>query len=276
VADSRRLALITQSLTKSDSNDCEMVARLARSDCKLLNPIEHKSEETQAGRELLAARSLFVGTRTKLVNHLRQVAKLFGERIPSCSVECIHKKAVGHIPEPVEGALKSVISVIEVLNKEIKSFDDQIKKLAETKYPHTVLLRGIGGIGPLIALAYVLTIENPHRFKQSRQVGPYLGLVPRRAQSGASDPQLRITKAGDREMRRLLVLAANYIMGQGPDCDLRRFGEKLAARGGKNARKRAKVAVARKLAVLMHRLWITGEVYDPLYLAKRNGEEVAA
>jgi transposase len=115
------------------------------------------------------------------------------------------------------------------------------------------------------ALAYVLTLETPLRFKRSRDVGPYLGLVPQQEDSGASQPQLGISKAGDKMLSKLLVGSAHYILGPfGPDTDLRRFGMKLCERGGKNAKKRASVAVARKLAVLLHRLWASGEVYEPL------------
>ena len=123
----------------------------------------------------------------------------------------------------------------------------------------------MGGVGVLTALAYVLTLEEPTRFQNSRAVGAYLGLRPRRHDSGARKPQLRITKAGDSHVRRLLVGAAQYNLGpHGPDSSLRRWGLALSERGGKNAKKRAVVAVARKLAVLLHRLWVTGEVYEPL------------
>jgi len=110
-----------------------------------------------------------------------------------------------------------------------------------------------------------VTLENPERFVKSRDVGPYLGLVPKQEDSGESQPQLGISKAGDTMVRRLLVGSAQYILGPfGPDTDLRRYGLRLCERGGKNAKKRAAVAVARKLAVLLHRLWVTGEVYEPL------------
>lgn len=137
--------------------------------------------------------------------------------------------------------------------------------MAREKYQHTELLRQVTGVGPVTSLAYVLTLETPLRFARSRDVGPYLGLVPDQDESGECQPQLGISKAGDRMLRKLLVGSAHYILGPfGPDCDLRRFGMKLCARGGKNAKKRATVAVARKLAVLLHRLWISGDVYEPL------------
>jgi transposase len=151
------------------------------------------------------------------------------------------------------------------LNDEIKVFDQRIEKLASEKYMHTKLLRQVPGVGPVTALAYVLTLETPLRFAKSRDVGPYLGLVPKQEDSGDSQPQLGISKAGDRMVRKLLVGSAQFILGPfGPDTDLRRFGMKLCERGGKNAKKRAAVAVARKLAVLLHRLWASGEVYEPL------------
>ncbi len=123
----------------------------------------------------------------------------------------------------------------------------------------------------------MLTLEDPARFPTSRDVGAYVGLVPKRSASGQRDPQLGITRAGDRMLRRLLVQAAHYTLGPfGPDTDLRRFGEKLAARGGKNAKKRAIVAVARKLAVLLHSLWSTGEVYEPLRHHPQEAQEQEA
>jgi transposase len=101
-------------------------------------------------------------------------------------------------------------------------------------------------------------------------------LVPAKDRSGDSDPQKRISKEGDEMLRKLLVGSAHYVLGPfGSDSDLRRHGEKIASRGGKNAKKRAVVAVARKLSVLLHRLWVTAEVYDPLYNASRPRGQAA-
>jgi transposase len=147
----------------------------------------------------------------------------------------------------------------------IRNYDRTIEELANEKYGHTKLLRQVKGVGAITALGYVLTLENPERFPKSRDVGPYFGLVPKQEDSGASQPQLGISKTGDRMLRKLLVGSAQYILGPfGPDTDLRRYGLRLCQRGGKNAKKRAAVAVARKLAVLLHRLWVSGEVYEPL------------
>jgi transposase len=156
----------------------------------------------------------------------------------------------------------------------------RIERLATKQYPQTELLRQVQGVGTLTALAYVLTLEDPQRFSKSRTVGAYLGLIPGTDQSGEQDPQKRISGEGDEMLRRLLVGSAHYILGPfAQDSDLRRHGQKIAQRGGsKNAKKRAVVAVARKLSVLLHHLWISVEVYEPLHNARwsgAQGEEVA-
>jgi hypothetical protein len=157
------------------------------------------------------------------------------------------------------------------VNDCIARYDQNIEELGQKKYGHTTLLRQVKGVGPITSLAYVLTLEDPQRFSSSREVGPYLGLVPKQEDSGDSQPQLGISKTGDRMLRRLLVGSSQYMLGVfGPDTDLRRYGLRLCERGGKNAKKRAVVAVARKLAVLLHHLWVTGDVYQPLHHGSRN------
>lgn len=146
-----------------------------------------------------------------------------------------------------------------------------------SKYPETKLLRRFSGVGPITVLAYVLILEDPRRFPKSRDVGPAIGLVPKRDQSGDRDPQLRITKTGISFLRRLLVSSSQYMLGPfGPDCDLRRWGLKLADRGGKNTQKRAVIAIARKLAVLLHHLCKSGEIYDPFYVAGKYDHSTKA
>jgi len=154
---------------------------------------------------------------------------------------------------------------VESLNERIKEYDRRIEEMAKQTFPEVALLQQVKGVGELIALTYVLTIEDPHRFRKSRDVGCFLGLRPGRRNSGQSEPQMHISKEGDRYLRTLMVQGAHYILGPfGEDGDLRRWGRKLAERGGKNAKKRAVIAVARKLAVLLHRMWVSGEVYKPL------------
>jgi transposase len=264
-ANPRYVRLIYGSRNKNDQLDAERLARLARVDTKLLHPIQHRGGTAQADRALLRSRNALVECRTKLVNHARGMVKSIGGRLPSCSTSYFHKRVRQDVPDELKPALTPVLDTIATLTRKIQRLETQIERLATKRYPETGLLRQVSGVGPLTALSYVLTVEDPERFKSSRAVGPYLGLRPRQSQSGDQDPELRITKAGDTDLRRLLVGSAHYILGPfGPDTDLRRWGLALAARGKKNAKKRAVVAVARKLAVLLHRLWVTAEVYEPL------------
>ena len=165
---------------------------------------------------------------------------------------------------------------IASLTERIKDYDRRLETICQERYPETELLRQVEGIGPLTALTFVLTLEDPYRFEKSRSVGAYLGLVPARDQSGDRDPQRRISKEGDELLRKLLVSCAHYILGPfGSDSDLRRHGEKIASRGAKNAKKRAVVAVARKLAVVLHSLWVSGEIYEPLRNTHRSRDQAA-
>lgn len=265
VANARKLRMIYESRRKQDTVDAEMLARVARMDRKLLASIEHRPEAMAQHLSIVRSRDVLVRARTQLINHVRGAVKSTGERVRKCASESFTKHALDQVPDGVRQALSPVLVTIELLTQQIRDLDHTVQELGEKSYPETKLLRQVSGVGPLIALVFVLTLQDPHRFAKSRAVGPYLGLVPARSQSGRSDPQLRITKEGDVFLRRLLVQGAQYILGAfGPDCDLRRFGMALAARGGKNAKKRAIVAVARKLAVLLHRLWRSGEVYEPL------------
>jgi transposase len=265
VANSRRVKLISQSDSKNDRNDAETLARLGRLDPALLRPIRHRSAETLADREMLRARSALVAARTQLVNHTRSVVKVAGARLPSSSTRGFPRRVVSSIPERLRPSLEPLLTVITALTETVKRFDRELEAMAKTRYPETEILRQVTGVGALTSLTYVLALEDPYRFARSRAVGSYLGLRPRQYQSGDMDRQMRITKAGDREVRRVLVQSAHYILGPfGPDTDLRRFGLRLAERGGKAAKKRAVIAVARKLAVLLHRLWVTREVYEPL------------
>ena len=250
---------------KNDRIDAGKLARLGRVDPRSLYPIRHRSGQVRADLLVLRARDALVASRTELINTVRALVKTMGGRLSSCSSVAFWKKAEMEIPTELRETLQPLLRLIATLNEEIKSYDQKIEQLASEKYRHTQLLRQVTGVGPITALAYVLTLETPLRFARSRDVGPYLGLVPKQEDSGDSQPQLGISKAGDQMLRKLLVGSAHYILGPfGPDTDLRRFGMRLCERGGKNAKKRAVVAVARKLAVLLHRLWASGEVYVPL------------
>jgi transposase len=275
VANARKLRAIYSNPRKSDRADAETLARLARMDPHLLSPIHHRSPQAQADLAVLRSRDALVRSRTLLINHVRGRVKSSGARLPSCSADSFSKKVSASIPQALHSAILPLLYTITSLTQQIRAYDHQIETLCQTQYPETRSLRQVPGVGALTALAFVLTLEDPARFAKSREVGPALGLVPRRDQSGERDPQLPITKTGNAFLRRLLVGSAHYVLGPfGPDCDLRRWGLQLAERGGKNAKKRAVVAVARKLAILLHRLWKTGEIYDPFYSPLRGLEEM--
>jgi transposase len=278
VANPRKIRLIYASKHKTDKLDAENLARLARLDPRLLYPLNHRGEDSQAHLAIIRSREALVSARTQLVNHVRGAVKSFGARLPKCPALSFHKKAAEHIPQALWPALGPLLETISSLTEHIRDYNSQLQIISqEEHYPETELLQQVEGVGALTALTtFVLTLEDPSRFAKSRSVGAYLGLVPGTEQSGDRDPQQRISKEGDQMLRRLLVSSAQYILGPfGSDSDLRRHGEKIASScGGKNAKKRAVVAVARKLSVLLHRLWASAEVYQPL--RNTHGSEGAA
>lgn len=270
VANPWRVKLIHQDNNKNDKRDAEFLARLGRADPQLLAPIKHRGERAARHRVMLKSRGSLVEARTKMINHARGVVKSFGERLPAASAESFVKKVIEHIPQALCEALTPILDTITDLTLRIYDYERRLERLATEEYPETERLRQIAGVGLLTSLAFVLTIDDPGRFEKSRGVGPYIGLVPKQSSSGKSNPQLSITRAGDGYLRKLLVQAAHYVLGPfGPDCDLRRYGERIFERGGANTKKRAVIAVARKLAILMHRLWTDGADYDPFYNLKR-------
>jgi transposase len=275
VGNPRKLRMIWNSDEKTDDRDAEMLARIARFDPHLLYPIHHRGSKAQTDLAVIKARDMLVKARSILISHARGTVKSAGQRISACSAEAFHCRLLEEMPAELVPALEPIMKSIEDLTCRIRHYDKSIARLSATAYPETNGLRAISGVGPVTSLAFILTIEESSRFDKSRAVGPFLGLTPRRDQSGQTDKQLPITKAGDSYLRRLLVGSAQYILGPfGPDCDLKQFGLKLAARGGRNAKRRAVVAVARKLAVLMHALWKSGGTYDAHY--KKNLKKDAA
>ena len=265
VAHARNVRLIGESTRKDDRLDARTLARLARIDPQLLSPVRHRSAEAQAQLTVIRARAALVGARTALVNAARGLAKSYGERLRKCGTQQVRPSLVTGWSAELRVALEPLLAEVESLNQRIADYDRRIEQIAKQAHPEVALLQQVKGVGTLIALTYVLTLEDPRRFHRSRDVGCYLGLRPGRRNSGQSQPQLQISKEGDRYLRTLLVQGAHYILGPfGQDSDLRRWGLQLAQRGGKNAKKRAIVAVARKLAVLLHKLWVSGEVYEPL------------
>ena len=264
VANPRQVALIARSQRKTDRLDAEWLARLGRFDPQLLAPIRHRSEQSQHDLAVVRARDALVRTRTLLINHVRGAIKACGVALPSCTAGAFHSKMAEHIPGGLRPALLPLVEAVGELTARIAAAGREVEALCEA-HPETAALRQVTGVGPITALTFVLTVEDPSRFPKNREVGAYLGLVPRQRESGERAPQLGIGKSGDAGLRRLLVQAAHYILGPfGPDTDLRRWGERYAGTGAGNAKKRAVIAVARRLAVLLLALWKTGEVYEPL------------
>lgn len=273
VANSRKLRLVYENRRKNDRVDAEYLARLVRLDRKLLSPVEHRDERAQRHVAVVRAREVAVATRTRLINHVRGSIKSMGMRVPKCSAEAFVKRAAGAVPPELKPALEPLLELIRLTNEQIAKYDRSVERLIEDEYRDVKVLTQITGVGPLTAVTFAATIGNRKRFAHSRTVGAWMGLTPGQRASGKQDPQQRITREGDDYLRSLLVNCAHYVLGPfGPDSDLRRHGLAIAERGGANAKKRAVVAVARKLAVLMHRLWCTQGVYEPL----RNAPAVAA
>lgn len=264
VANPRDVRAIYSSKKKTDRFDAVKLAQLGRVDVRLLHPIEHRTEEQQADLAVIRSRDALVKSRTLLVNHVRGSAKAFGVHLQRCNARTLARKGAEILPASLLVALGPVLESIESIDDRIREFDRTIEALARERYPETELLTQVYGVGPLTALSFVLVLGRSERFRRARSVGSYLGLVPRLDSSGDQNPELGITKQGNKFLRRLLVNSAQTVLRKNsPDSDLKRFGNAISARGGKRAKKRAAVAVARKLAVLLFRLWRNGEVWQP-------------
>lgn len=265
VANARQVGLIAHGQKKTDRVDAETLARAARFDPALLKPIRHRGAQAQADLAMLRARKALLESRTRLITSARGMVKASGGRLPKCSADAFARKAKDYLPQMLKPALEPMLAAICQLTEQVQAMTRDLKKLAAERYPETQLLSQVHGVGLICSLTYVLTLEEPARFKHSRMVGAYLGLVARQHESGEQKPQLHITKSGDTYLRSVLVQSAQHILGPfGPDSDLRRWGLGLAGSGSKTRKKKAIIAVARKLSVLLHRLWRTGEVYEPL------------
>jgi len=262
VANARKLRAISENESKSDEVDAEMLADLAYYRPRLLHPLRHRSARRQQDLNLLRSRDMLVRSRTMLVNGARGLVKSSGGRLPACSSESFAEKAKPSLSAEMKKAITPLLRQIASLTEAIAKMDVQIEKLQE-RYAEIALLRTVPGVGPIVAAAYVLTLDNSDAIRKSRSVGAYLGLRPGREQSGSSDPEKGISKTGNGYMRRLLVQSAHYTLSRhGPESALREWGLRLAASGGKRGKKRAVVAVARKLGVILHAMWRSGKKYQ--------------
>lgn len=271
VGQPRKLRAIWDADDKSDERDARMLANLYGFKPSMIPSVQHRGEEVQVDLAMVKARKTLKSARQKLINHARCTVKSFGERLSGCGANSFARKTWEEVPEALRSSLKGVFESIQTLSEQIKEMEREIQQLCTDRYSETEWLMQVPGVGPITALSFVLTLEDPNRFRKSRDVGPYLGLTPRRDQSGETDKQLRITKSGDKDLRCLLVNCATYILREtSPDCDLKRFGLRICERGGKRAKKTAKVAVARKLAVKLHRLWKDQARYEPFFLQGKS------
>jgi len=260
ICNPRKLSSVTQNIKKSDEEDCQMLAKLLLTGKHLLSPVHHAKEDAMRDFLLIKSRRSLVKCRTILINNSRGVVKAFGERIsPNLSPDAFHKYAGASLKKETYEKIKDLIVVVGKTTDQILKYEKNINTLIKKKYPAAQLLQTINGVGPLTSLTYVLTIDDPARFEKSRDVGAFLGLVPRRDQSGDKDKQLPITKAGSKLLRSLLLNCANFILSEkGEDNQIKRFGLKIRGDGTSKSRSnKAKVAVARKLSVIMHQLWIS-------------------
>ena len=268
VANPHKVKLITQSVRKNDRIDARQLARLARVDPQLLSPIRHRGESAQADLAVIRARAELMESRTGLINCARGLAKPMGERLKKCDADQVNESLAEGLSPALQNVLGPLLKSVEGISEQLAVYDQKIEEIAK-RYPEVELLTPVYGVGTLIALTYILTLEDAQRFAHSRDVGPFLGLQPKQRESGQSQPQLGISKTGDGLMRSLLVQGAHCILRRGaPESDLRDWGRSKLGSGGKNAKRRTVVAVARKLAVLLHTLWANGQVYDPLYNRK--------
>ena len=264
IGNPRKIKYITKSVTKSDHNDAFKLADLGQVRPRLLSPVHLRSDKAHSGRMHQRVRAQLVACRTSLINCARGCARSLGHALPKCSPPAFVKRAKANLPKHALVELNPLLDQLSELAIQIKACDQRTESLGEEVFPETKIFQQIAGVGPVLALSFACMIDDPTIFKDSRAVGAFAGLAPKSKQSGKSSPELRISKQGDGETRRLLVSAATYILGPfGPDCDLKRYGQRIASGGSQAARAKARIAVARKLSVLLHRLWMTGEEYQP-------------
>jgi transposase len=264
VANPRKVKLIPANAQKSDRVDAITLARLGRIDPELLAPIHHRPQEAQAALAVIRARNALVRSRTLLINHCRGASKAFGYTLPSCDARYFHRRTPSRMPLALQPALFPLAEELASISARIANLDRVIERLIDERFPDARRLQQVPGVGPLTALTFLLTLADPSRFRRSRAVGSFLGLTPRSRQSGDRNPRLPISKEGDIYLRSLLVEAAHFTLSsRAPDSDLRRWAlAQLAASPA--TYNRTTVALARRLALLLHHLWVTGEAYRPL------------
>ena len=245
--------VLSARVNKSDPHDAEGLAQMARTGW--FKQVRIKDEATHMDRARLKIREQLIGARQAIANQLRGLLKLFGLRLGQVTTPARRAERLRLLfaqkPE-LQPILTPLIESLEALEVQIARTTKQLAAQAAAD-PVTARLMTAPGVGPITALIFKASIEDPERFARGEDAGAFAGLAPRRNQSGERDYKGRISKAGDPMLRRALYEAANVLLGRVKrSCALRDWGLKLAETKGT---KRARVAVARKLAVLLHRLW---------------------
>ena len=250
-----KIPSITKSNTKNDRNDARELARLAIADPAMLHPVFLRDEVYQQMLRFHHARNVLISQRTQTINQIRGFAKSMGYRIECSSTGRFHEQRKAGWPNELEECTWPLMGVLKAINLKIKAYDKLIARLAERPEfkPMIERVRVVYGVGTIGSTVFVAAIGGrPDRFDRVRDIGPYFGMIPKQDQSGDDDKQLHITHAGPEIVRTALVECAGVVMMEkSKDTDLKLKGLRIAMRGGKIARKKAKVAVARGLAVAM-------------------------
>lgn len=247
----RRVRLIAESRNKNDRVDAEVLARLSLSDLELIKPIQQRSRQTLDQRSIVHARAALVETQKRLRTMLRGMVKPFGVRLATGKKRALAELATAKLPEHAAQSIDAILKTLSVLAEQIQKLTERVEQLADS-HPAAARLQTIPGVGPLVSLSYIHAIEDPARFSRT-DIGPYLGLTPsNRSSAGKKLAPKEKGRPGDPYVRSLLVQSAWTLMNSRSQSDLARWGRRLSERiGGK----KAAIALARKIATLMHHLW---------------------
>lgn len=273
-----KIPSITKSNTKNDRNDARELARLAIADPAMLHPVFLRDEVYQQMLRFHHSRNMLISQRTQTINQIRGFAKSMGHRIECSSTEKFHELSKADWPRELEECAWPLMGVLKTVNLKIKAYDRLIERLAERPEfkPMVERVRVVYGVGVIGSTVFVAAIGGrPDRFDHTRDIGAYLGMIPKQDQSGDDDKQLHITHAGADIVRATLVECAGVVMmSNAKDTDLKLKGLRIAMHGGGIAKKKAKVAVARALAVTMLAMLKDPErEYVPLSEEGRKGFE---
>jgi len=278
IANPGQVPSITKSNKKNDRNDARELARLAIADPAMLHPVFLRDEVYQQMLRFHHARNMLISQRTQTINQIRGFAKSLGYRIECSSTESFHEVSRADWPKELEEAVWPIMGTLKVINLKVKAYDKLIEKLAEKPefkpmVDRARVIYGVGIIGSTVLIAAIG--GRPDRFTHARDVGAYLGMTPKQDQSGDTDKQLHITHAGSDIVRTALVECAGVaLMTNAKETDLKLKGLRIALRGGKIARKKAKIAVARSMAVtIVALLQKPDEEYVPLSETGKKGFE---